>query len=27
MGANMEELGRVAGFGDGFLHVAVVMMS
>lgn len=26
MSSNMEELGRVAGFGDGFLHVAVVMM-
>jgi autophagy-related protein 5 len=27
MGANLEELGRGAGFGDGFLHIAVVMMS
>lgn len=27
MGANLEELGRVASSGDGFLHVAVVMMS
>lgn len=27
MSANLEELGRAAGFGDGFLHVAVVMMS
>ena len=26
MSANLEQLGRVAGFGDGFLHVAVVMM-
>lgn len=27
MSANLEELGRAAGFGDGFLHIAVVMMS
>lgn len=27
MGANLEELGKAAGFGDGFLHIAVVMMS
>jgi autophagy-related protein 5 len=27
MNANLEELGRVASSGDGFLHVAVVMMS
>lgn len=26
MSANLEQIGRVAGFGDGFLHVAVVMM-
>lgn len=26
MGANLEELGRVASFGDGFLHVAVRIM-
>lgn len=27
MSANLEELGRVASFGDGFLHLAIVMLS
>ena len=26
LGANLGELGRVAGYADGFLHVGVVMM-
>lgn len=26
MGANLGELGRVAGFADGFLHVVVAML-
>lgn len=26
MGANLEELGKVAAYPDGFLHIAVVML-
>lgn len=26
MGANLADLGRAAGYLDGFLHVAVVML-
>lgn len=26
MGAHLEDLGRVASYADGFLHVAVVML-